>query len=164
MGPKAAVFADHVELSDDGIDFASGIGAGGIPSTKFIWPEDESVKARLNEVWDLPAEKKASWQKWFDLYNQHRPAEGEYLNLYDLAFDTPETHVLRKGEALYYAFYAQGLNKSFSGSIQLRGLDKSKTYRVWDYVAEQEIARVDGSNPVILVTFKGALLVKVLEG
>ena len=164
MGSKAAVFADHVELSDDGIDFASGIGAGGIPSTKFIWPGDESVKARLNEVWDLPAEKKASWQKWFDLYNQHRPAEGEYLNLYDLAFDTPETHVLRKGEALYYAFYAQGLNKSFSGSIQLRGLDKSKTYRVWDYVAEQEIARVDGSNPVILVTFKGALLVKVLEG
>jgi hypothetical protein len=35
---------------------------------------------------------------------------------------------------------------------------------VWDYVTEQEIARVAGANPVISVTFKGALLVKVSEG
>ena len=164
MGPKAAVFADHVELSDGGSDFASGIGAGGVPSTKFIWPQDEAVKVRLNEIWDMPVEKKATWQKWFELYNEQRPAEGEYLDLYDLAFDTPETHVLRKGETLYYAFYAQGLDESFSGRIQLRGLEASKTYRVWDYVAEREIARIDGADPVIPVTFKGALLVKVLEG
>ena len=41
-GPRAAVFADHVELSDHGLDFASEIGVGGVPSTKFIWPDDRS--------------------------------------------------------------------------------------------------------------------------
>ena len=39
-GPAMPVFADHVELSDGGADFASEIGAGGIPATKFILPPD----------------------------------------------------------------------------------------------------------------------------
>lgn len=163
MGPQAAVFADHVELSDGGIDFASGIGTGGVPSTKFIWPDDQLVRLRLSEVWSLSDEKKTEWQKWFGLYNKHRLAEGETLNLYDLAFDMPETHVIRQGAALYYAFYAQGLDESFSGRVELRGLEHTKTYRVWDYVAEQEITQVSGAHPVIPVTFKGALLVKVME-
>jgi alpha-galactosidase len=33
LGPRAAIFADHVELSDGGTDFASAIGAGGVPGT-----------------------------------------------------------------------------------------------------------------------------------
>jgi alpha-galactosidase len=164
MGPGAAVFADHVELSDGGMDFASEIGAGGVPSTKFVWPEDKALKRRLHQVWNLPDEKKANWQRWFGIYNEHRLAQGEYLNLYDLAFDTPETHVIRKGVALYYAFYAQGLDQSFSGTIQLRGLEASKIYRVWDYVNEREIALVSGADPVLRISFKGALLVKVVEG
>jgi alpha-galactosidase len=181
MGPKAAVFADHVELSDGGVDFASEIGTGGVPATKFIWPDDESVRARLQEVWNLPDEKKTKWQKWFAIYNGERPAEGEYLNLYDLAFDVPETHVIRKRSpkspdfggklqnreilesVMYYAFFAQGLGQGFSGSVQLRGLEASKTYRVWDYVNEQEIARVNGANPFFQVDFTGGLLVKVTE-
>ena len=161
MGPTAAVFADHVELSDGGVDFASEIGTGGVPSTKFIWPDDESVKTRLNEVWNLPGEKKAEWRKWFGLYNAHRLAEGEYLNLYDMAFDLPETHVIRKDGTLYYAFYSQGLDQSFSGRVQLRGLDRAKMYRAWDYVTGQEVARFNGSNPGFSASFKGSLLVKV---
>lgn len=163
MGPRAAVFADHVELSDAGSDFASEIGAGGIPATKFIWPDDDAVRARLKEVWNLPEQKKTEWRRWFGLYNQHRPAEGEYLNLYDLGFETPEAHVIRKGETLYYAFYTPGLEQSFSGPIRLRGLEESKTYRVWDYVAEREIARVSGANPQIEAHFTGALLITVME-
>ena len=55
-GPRAAVFADHVELSDHGLDFASEIGVGGVPSTKFIWPDDPHVRARLDEVWAVDAQ------------------------------------------------------------------------------------------------------------
>lgn len=161
MGPTAAVFADHVELSDGGRDFASEIGAGGVPSTKFIWPEDATVRARLTEVWNLPAAKQAEWQQWFGLYREQRLAEGETLNLYDLAFDLPETHVVRQNGALYYAFYAQGLDQGFSGQIQFRGLEAGHTYRVWDYLQKREIARVDGQAPSLQVDFVGALLVKV---
>jgi len=33
-------------------------------------------------------------------------ARGEYLNLYDIAFDKPEAHVIAKDGKIYYAFYA----------------------------------------------------------
>lgn len=156
-GPASAVFADHVELSDGQADFASGIGAGGVPATKFIWPDDEAVKSRLNEVWSLPDEKKARWQQWFALYNEHRLAEGETLNLYDLAFDLPETHAILKNGRMYYAFFAE----NFNGRVELRGLEK-KTYRVVDYVQNRVLGVVDGEAPWLDVRFNGALLVTVL--
>lgn len=157
-GPHTAVFADHVELSDGQNDFASEIGTGGVPATKFIWPDDAVVKARLKEVWDLPEEKKACWQKWFALYNQVRLAEGETLNLYDIAFDTPETHVICKEGTLYYAFFAE----EFSGRVELRGL-KNQTYRILDYVQNRELGVIHGDDPWLNVTFKGALLIAALD-
>jgi len=49
LGPEAAVYGDHVELSamtkvgsewrEHGDDFASTIGAGGVVGTKFVWPD-----------------------------------------------------------------------------------------------------------------------------
>jgi alpha-galactosidase len=156
-GPNAAVFADHVELSDDGNDFASEIGAGGIPSTKFIWPGDEKVRARLKEVWDLPAAKKAEWQEWFSIYNQHRPAEGEYLDLYDIAFDSPEAHAIRKGNTFYYAFYAE----SFHGRVELRGLEK-RAYRIIDYAHGKEFGTLNGASAWLDVRFEGSLLLMAI--
>jgi alpha-galactosidase len=156
-GPHAAVFADHVELSDNGNDFASEIGAGGIPSTKFIWPDDEKVRGRLKDVWDLPAKKNAVWKKWFEIYNQHRPAEGEYLNLYDIAFDYPEAHVIRKEDNLYYAFYAA----NYHGAIELRGLEK-RSYRVVDYILGREMGRVNNGSAWLDVNFEGSLLVMAI--
>jgi alpha-galactosidase len=156
-GTTAPVFADHVELSDGGRDFASEIGAGGIPSTKFIWPNDEKLHARLKQAWDLPVGKKAEWQKWFNLYNKHRPADGEYLNLYDIALDFPEAHAIRKGKYLYYAFYAP----KFHGSVELRGLERL-TYRVVDYVREWELGTVKGESARLDVDFEGSLLLMAI--
>ncbi len=119
MGPGAAVFADHVELTDGACDFASGIGTGGVPSTKFVFPDDPELKARLNEYWNLPPEKKTTWKKWLGMYSKHRPAEGEYLNLYDLAFDRPEGHVIRKDGVMYYGFFTP----QYTGKVELRGLN-----------------------------------------
>ena len=107
VGPRAAVFADHVELSDGGIDFASEIGPGGVPGTKFVWPEEQEVKARVREDWGLTRQNEALFEKWFRLYHDHQLAAGEYLDLYDLAFDRPEAHAISQGDVLYYAFFAE---------------------------------------------------------
>jgi alpha-galactosidase len=156
-GPKTAVFADHVELSDGGMDFASEIGTGGVPATKFVWPEDDLSIPRLKEYWNMPPEKQEMWKKWLDIYNQHRISEGEYLNLYDLAFDVPETHAIQKGTTMYYGFF-QG---QFQGVVNLRGLEK-RTYHIVDYVHESDLGKIDGSNPVLKVNFEKFLLLAAI--
>lgn len=158
MGPTAAVFSDHVELSDRGDDFASGFGTGGVPSTKFIWQPSEKQKARLNEVWDLPPDKETLWKKWFDLYRDHRISDKEYLNLYDVAFDSPEAHVIRDQEALYYAFYQD--TGEYSGPVSLRGLKAGIRYQVVDYVNNLPLGNVDSGNAVLNVRFNKSLLIK----
>jgi alpha-galactosidase len=158
MGARAAVFADHVELSDGSRDFAACLGAGGVLSTKFIYPHDESVVKRLKEDWSLTNDKELAWKKWFDLTNQHSLAAGEYLNLYDLAFDFPEAHAIRIDDQIYYAFFAHSLDEKYSGEIQLRGLDESKKYQIMDYVAGRSFGEVNGSNPRLQVEISGSLL------
>jgi alpha-galactosidase len=153
MGPRAAVFADHVELSNGGNDFASEIGCGGVPATKFVYPEDETLKKTLKEYWNLTPEKQSEWKRWFDLYDLHRPAEGEYLNLYDLGYDVPEAHAIRKGDDFYYAFFAN----DFHGEVQLRGLE-NRSYQVQDYVTGTHLAKVTGTLSTLHVNFHGSLL------
>jgi alpha-galactosidase len=160
-GPRAAVFADHVELSDQGIDFASEIGVGGVPSTKFIWPDDPVVRERLEEEWPLTAEREAALKKWLAIYREHRLAEGEYLNLYDLAFDQPEAHAIRANGRLYYAFYAGQIDQRYRGSIVLHGLH-AKAYRVYDYVENRDLGVVHGPGATLDVEFVGALLIEAI--
>lgn len=153
MGPRAAIFADHVELSDESCDFASEIGTGGVPATKFVFPEDENLRATLKEYWSFPPEKQIAWKRWFDFYNQHRPAEGEYLNLYDQAFDQPEGHAIRKGNGMYYGFFAP----EFDGQVELRGLQPGE-YQVIEYTTGQELGQVDATQPFLQISFKHAAL------
>jgi NAD(P)-dependent dehydrogenase (short-subunit alcohol dehydrogenase family) len=50
--------------------------------------------------------------------------KGEYLGqLYDIGFDVPETHAIRNGKTMYYAFFA----KQWKGTVKLRGLE-DRTY------------------------------------
>ena len=86
--------------------------------------------------------------------------EEEYLgSLYDIGFDKPETHVIKKDDTMYYAFY----DKAWSGAIELRGLEKGENYTVFDYVNNVEIAKINGDNPVIDVKFNNYLLVEVYQ-
>lgn len=161
LGPRFPVFADHVELSDGGMDFASEIGVGGIPGTKFIWPDTPSLRKRLKEWFDLPLEKKTYWQKWLQLYQRCHLSDGEYLNLYDLGFDRPEIHVIRKDGKLFYAIYADGAGMPFFGQVQLRGLD-AKPYLVYDYVNDHSLGVAQGPNPILPVNFSGYLLLQAV--
>lgn len=162
MGARAAVFADHVELTDGGVDFASCFGVGGVMATKFVHPLDDSVKSRLKEYWALTEDRELLWKKWFALAREHSLADGEYLNLYDLAFDVPEAHAIRKSDEMYYGFFCRSLHEQYSGTVELRGLDAAGTYQVKDYINERILGEIKGSNPVLRVDIHGSLLLKAL--
>ena len=86
-------------------------------------------------------------------------SRGDYLNLYDIRFDLPETHVISKDGAMYYAFYAQEWNGE---QIELRGLEADKTYTVVEYTTDEKKSyTVEGSNPVITPSFTRDYLIEV---
>ena len=152
MGASAAYAGDHVELSDGGNDFASTVGIGAVVSTKFTWPRD----AKPEYGFVLTPEKEVEWRRWIALYKDKRLPEGRYVGgLYDIGFDLPETHAIRKDGKMYYSFFA----KTFGGKVELRGLDKRK-YRIRDYVNGQDLGTVNGPVATLDVSFLKHLLVE----
>lgn len=158
MAPDLAYYADHVELSDGGLDFASQVGVGGVIGTKFTWPKP-NPHATENGGSLLTEEKEALLRKWVPIYKEKMLSKGTYLNLYNYGFDKPEAHVISKDDALYYAFYAD----EWDGKpIELRGLDASKTYTVTEYTADKPASfEIDGGNPYITPSFKNNYLIEV---
>ncbi len=157
MGADVPYYGDHVGLSDGREDFASTIGIGGVPGTKFTWPPGVYVNTESGDV-SLTPEKETKWQKWLALYERHQISKGVYLGrLYDIGFDRPEGHVVRKGDTLFYAFYAP----DFSGKVDLRGLEKEAVYSVYDYEHEINLGTITGAQPFIQTKFKNHLLLKV---
>jgi len=155
MGPSCAYYGDHVELSDGGNDFASTIGIGGVIGTKFTWP----VNSGEDSEFDLTPEKEEVWRKWLNIYEDKMLPTGVYLgHLYDIGFDRPEAHVIKKDDNMYYAFYAN----SYEGEVQLRGLEDGIVYSIRDYVNQKEYGKVKNSSPNIHVSFKQYLLLEAI--
>ncbi len=156
MAPGLAYYGDHVELTDNGNDFASQIGTGSVIGTKFTYPKDNPYNP--DQSYLLTPEKEQLIKKWMKIYKENDLARGEYLNLYTWGFDVPEGHVIRQNNAMYYSFYA----KEFSGKIELRGLEKGKTYTATEYTADEPRQfEVNGDNPVIEASFTRDYLLKV---
>jgi alpha-galactosidase len=170
LGPEAAVYGDHVELSgmspighnnwsEHGSDFASTLGTGGVLGTKFVWP-DPGPKFKPVA---LTSEKEAHWKKWIGLYNEKMLSKGEFRDLYVYGYDVPEAYAIEKDGKMYYAFFAGKENGSFAGEVELRGL-KAGTYRVLDYVDGRELGTVQveaGKAPRLKTEFKEQLLLEV---
>jgi alpha-galactosidase len=76
-------------------------------------------------------------------------------SLYDIGFDKPETHAIRKDNTMYYAFYAP----RWKGPVQLRGLSAG-TYKVTDYVHNQSLGTVHGPIASLYVSFDHDLLIE----
>jgi alpha-galactosidase len=108
---------------------------------------------------DLDPGQLAQWQRWFREYRALDLGRAEYVNLYDLVFDRPEVHVVRKGEALYYGIFAEVWPRN--RSIELRGLAKETEYEVYDYANRRELGKVNGSRPQLRIAFKESLLLRV---
>jgi len=109
---------------------------------------------------DLSPEQLEKWKHWVAEYHRLDLPHGEYLNLYDLAWDRPEGHLIRKGERLYYAFYADYWSRRVR--IELRGLEKGKVYRVKDYSRNVDLGTVSGDQPYLSRAFKDYLLLEVV--
>lgn len=155
IAPQLAYYADHVELSDGGIDFPSQLGIGGVVGSKFTWPRNNPhVKADYR----LTPDKEKLYSKWLTLYNEKMLSTGDYLNLYDIAWDKPETHVIGKEGRIYYAFYAENWS---GGEIVLRGLDPACIYTVTEYAADGRTYTVEGCRPTIAPVFEGSYLIEV---
>jgi alpha-galactosidase len=153
-GDGIAYFGDHVEMSDGGEDFASTFGVGGVIGTNFAWPGAPGEKDR--ELLLTPQREK-TWARWVALYEDKRLSQGEYLgSLYDIGFDRPEAHAIRKGNAVYYAFFAP----RHDGQVELRGLAPGTTYAVRDYVNGVELGMVKGPAASLSVRFSRSLLLE----
>jgi alpha-galactosidase len=147
------------------------IGAGGVPGT---------FSTQLDNY----------HEKWLNIYQKYKLSKGAYLNLYDIAFDYPETHVIKKEGRLYYAFYTHAWKQpepqerkwrfgtefdfnlvkpaeieypteNYSGRVEFRGLDKNVEYKVVDYVNNKELGILKGDNPHLNVTFDDYLMVEL---
>lgn len=168
LGPEAAVYGDHVELSamtrvgkewsEHGSDFASTIGTGGVVGTKFVWPDPgPKFKPVL-----LTHEKEAQWKKWIGIYNEKMLSKGTFRNLYVYGYDSPEAYAIEKDGEMYYAFFAP-TPASWKGQLELRGLAPGK-YRVRDYAAGKDLGSVEvvaGEVPRLNAEFKDHLLLEV---
>jgi alpha-galactosidase len=106
----------------------------------------------------LTPAKEKTFTEWVRLYKEKMLSRGEYLGeLYDIGFDRPEPHAVRKGNRMYYAFYAPHYN----GTLSLRGLaERGYRYRVVDYVSGKDLGTVRGPAASLTVQFDGRLLVE----
>jgi len=170
LGPNAAIYGDHVELTritgantnneqDVGDDFASTLGTGGVLGTKFTWPD---YGPKLKNVYLNPA-KEAHWKKWIAIYNEKLLSKGSFLDLYVYGYDVPEAYVIEKNGSMYYAFYApseKGSN-TWSGEVELRGLG-NQSYHVTDYVNGKDYGGVTGPTAKLKVDFAGSLLLEAM--
>jgi alpha-galactosidase len=76
-------------------------------------------------------------------------------DLYDIGFDRPEAHAIRKGGNMYYAFYAP----EWKGKLELRGLS-SGTYQITDYENGKDLGTVRGPVGTLEAQFARHLLLE----
>jgi alpha-galactosidase len=166
LGPQAAVYGDHVELSDMrqtkpgqwieiGRDFASTLGTGGVLGTKFTWGESSPKFQRVA----LTPDKEEHWMKWTALYNEKMLSRGEFKDLYVYGYDSPEAYAIEKDGRMYYAFFSPSATAAWKGAVELRGLTPGK-YRVHDYVNDKDLGEIDAAKPLLQAEFSGSLLLE----
>ncbi len=165
LGPEAAIYGDHVELTrvvgldseekDLGRDFASTVGTGGVVGTKFIWP------ARHSKFQDavLTTDKDAIWKKWTAIYRQKMLSSGTFRDLYVTGYDSPEGYAIEKDGRMYYAFFHDKPERRVE-RLELRGLGPGR-FHVVDYENRRDYGALNGPDPRLEATFQEHLLLEV---
>jgi len=169
LGANSAVYGDHVELTrivdpnttkaqQLGQDFASTLGTGGVPGTKFV----SAVSGKKFPYIYLTPEKEVRWKKWIGLYNEKMLSKGTFRNLYTLGYDMPEGYAIEKDGKMFYAFFgAEEPESAWNGDVQLRGL-QSTAYKVFDYVNHKDYGTVQGPTATIKANFADSLLLEAV--
>ncbi|HYM05051.1 MAG TPA: glycoside hydrolase family 36 protein [Terriglobales bacterium] len=150
QGDSVAYFGDHVDMTRD--DFASTVGIGGVVGTNFTWPEGSAERKRN----DLTPAREQNFEKWLGIYKEKMLSRGEYLgSLYDIGFERPEAHAIRKDGSMYYAFFAP----AWEGKVTLRALS-GRSYHVRDYEDGKDFGSVRGPVATLDVKFEKHLLLE----
>jgi len=167
-GRRESYSGDHVELTNrpwDPVlqkfipggreDFVSTLAVGGVPASKFTLPGIEQADSSLM----LDGPKFDYYQKWLRVSESEKMSEGDYLNLYDIAYDRPETHLIRKGDTYYYSFFSA---EHFRGTVELRGLPKGR-YRALDLLTGNDVSRVRSDSPFLNLDFDRSAIIKIVK-
>ena len=134
------------------IQLCDGVGVGGVVGTQFVLPD----LVEKHSTSDLTPQREKIFEEWLRIYKDKMLSRGEYLgDLYDLGFDRPEAHVIRKNQELYYAFFAP----QWRGPIELRGLE-DRDYGITDYVHHKDLGKVHGPKARISAEFHQHLLLE----
>lgn len=173
QGSKAIIGTYVDPFSDNKVSgsFLNIVGIGGQLMTMF------------RNLEDLGAVK---WHQWAQFIKNEDLVSAEYLNLYDIGFDYPEAHVVRKESSLFYSFFTQennidlclqnscdedeltivevGKNKDYSGNITFKGLIPKKAYHAVTFPENKSFtitANSDGEATIPNFTFEKEVLFKV---
>ncbi|MFC1483622.1 alpha-galactosidase [Candidatus Neomarinimicrobiota bacterium] len=173
LGATACVDNDFHERYND--YFPVEVGCGGLITTKYT---------TLSEY------EYDQFYKWYNLYNQHRLSSGEFLQLYDVGYDDPETYAIKKGNSYYYTFLKRGINgpegvpwfeheveqreamlREFAGKlnqlpiwegeVELRGLE-DREYSVFDLETDEPLGTVQGPTGVLNIAFRDHLIIRTM--
>lgn len=144
-GPHSTIgaYVDHFADNQVSGSFLNIIGTGGQLLTMF---------SSLDEL------GRDNWKIWTDFYRTYNLVSGEYINVYDVGFDYPEGHLIKKDRKYYYSFFThtEGLDicsavtcdetqlievepsraKAYSGSIIFRGLEPNKDYTATNFLTK----------------------------
>ena len=162
LGPRAAVYGDHVELTriaNASSDNEQDVGRDLLPlwvRAAYWAPNSHGRTMAPNSRMSISRQtKEAHWKEWISLYNEKMLSKGNFLNLYVYGFDVPEGYTIEKDGQMYYAFYAPtqsdpaqkkgSASAHWSGDVELRGL-AAKTYRITDYVHHKEFGTIARTN------------------
>ena len=140
-------------------EITSYIAPGGLISFKFttLDPGNKNAILRTEQSIIIPSRQtRKIYDTQIQLYNKLKLYDGEYLNYYDIAYDKPETHLIKKDNKYYYSFFST----YWKDEVELRGLKKKK-YIVRDYLHNIELGTVKGPTDNVKIGFKNFLILEV---
>ena len=88
-------------------------------------------------------------------------SNGTFLKLYTYGYDVPEGYAISKDGKMYYAFFATDPKSPWQGKIELRGLERTRQYKVFDYEHSKDLGTVTGQDPTLTTRFTTHLLLEV---
>jgi alpha-galactosidase len=150
-GNSSPYISDDINYAgDENLRLPTAIGVGAVPQFLYGNPPDTT--------------KKKFYDHWLKICHQEQIFNSEYVNLYDMYYDKPETYVFKKlsgnKEIQYYSFFAD--TATFKGEIELRGLKQDLNYKVVDYDNDKILENVSGKKPVLMTSFRDYLFIKCI--
>lgn len=133
-----------------------------------IWyPSAVGTGSVLIEKRALSGSSQAEYENWLSIADTVQLHKGNFIgDLYSYGFDPYETYVVEKDGVMHYAFYRDGAKYAPTGNptIELKGLNPDKMYRIVDYVNDRVIAtNLTGDDATFNFDFSNYLLVKAIE-